>query len=55
MLTVFISLLKASEVLFSVMEKIFDQVTIQMEAATVYRTWHLEVACVMPEVPSAWL
>lgn len=50
-----ISLLKASEVLFSLMEKMFDQVTVQMEAATVYRTWHLEVACVMPEVPSAWL
>lgn len=57
LLTIIISLLKASEVLFSLIEKMFDQVTVQMEAATcgllyVGRgIWRLHVLCLKCQVP----
>lgn len=57
LLTMIISLLKASEVLFSLMEKMFDQVTVQMEAATcrllyigrgIWRLHVLRLKCQVP-------
>lgn len=51
-----ISLLKASEVLFSLIEEMFDQVTV-MEAATCrllyvgHGIWRLHVLCLKCQVP----